>query len=197
MAWWPGRVGPGEEEEGAGASSGLDKVAGASDDASDDAGTGKVAGRGDGTGIDGDDAGGAGRTLRCRSEVSGPPSQVGPCHGTYTAEVVPLDFSARPVPAAKWDDLDPLEFERLRRLVGRSRGRADTALADCSDLDIARTLGLVRVDGREVCLLAGALRLFGREDALRRFVPTHEAALQIMRGRGEALEALPDHDLGM
>jgi ATP-dependent DNA helicase RecG len=40
------------------------------------------------------------------------------------------DFTSLEVPGASWDDLDPLEFERLRRLVRENRGRADASLSD-------------------------------------------------------------------
>ncbi|WP_322750200.1 MULTISPECIES: DNA glycosylase AlkZ-like family protein, partial [unclassified Frankia] len=82
----------------------------------------------------------------------------------------------------EWGDLEALEFDRLRRLVAESHGRGDAVLARLSDLDIAKALGVVRSDGDTVSVLAGALLLFGREDALRRFLPTHEAAFQVLRG---------------
>lgn len=34
----------------------------------------------------------------------------------------------------------------------------------------------------EAEITAGALLLFGRSEALRRFLPTHEAAFQVLRG---------------
>jgi hypothetical protein len=40
----------------------------------------------------------------------------------------------------------------------------------------------VHTDTDVVTVLAGALPLFGREEALRRFLPTHEAAFQVLRG---------------
>lgn len=52
-------------------------------------------------------------------------------------------------------------------------------LASLSDREIASALGLVRP---EADVTMGALLLFGRVHALRRLVPTHEAAFQVMRG---------------
>ncbi|WP_322778153.1 DNA glycosylase AlkZ-like family protein [Frankia sp. Cas4] len=92
------------------------------------------------------------------------------------------DYGALPIPQVGWGDLEALEFDRLRRLVAESHGRGDAVLARLSDLDIAKALGVVRSDGDTVSVLAGALLLFGREDALRRFLPTHEAAFQVLRG---------------
>lgn len=88
------------------------------------------------------------------------------------------DFATVPAKGAVWDDLDPLEFERVRRLVSESGGRADQVLASLSDREIARALG-TGSDESEVTI--GSLLLFGRPDSLRRFVPTHEAAFQVLR----------------
>lgn len=90
-----------------------------------------------------------------------------------------VDFASLPARGATWADLDPLEFERVRTLVGEAAGRADAVLADLPDVEIARALGMVRTDGE---VTNGALLLFGRPDALRRFIPTHEAAFQVLRG---------------
>jgi ATP-dependent DNA helicase RecG len=93
-----------------------------------------------------------------------------------------LDYSALPVPEASWSDLDPLEFERFRRLIRESAGYGDRVLADLDDHDIARALGLFESHGETTVICAGALLLFGREDAIGRYCPTHEAAFQALRG---------------
>lgn len=89
------------------------------------------------------------------------------------------DFARLPAYGATWDDLDPFEFERVRRLVADSGDRADRVLSSLSDQELIRALGL-DVPGCEVS--TGGLLLFGREDALRRHIPTHEAAFQVLRG---------------
>jgi ATP-dependent DNA helicase RecG len=90
-----------------------------------------------------------------------------------------VDWAAVRVGGASWEDLDPLEFERLRQLANSSGAGADGVLASLSDREIASALGLVRSDAD---VTAGALLLFGRTDALRRYLPTHEAAFQVLRG---------------
>jgi ATP-dependent DNA helicase RecG len=123
-----------------------------------------------------------------------------------------VDVTGRVVPGATWDDLDPVEFDRLRRLIGASRQQADQHLALLDNLPLARELGVVRVvpaeyaddeasswpaiaDGEQpaagdakaasaqgsarVEILLAGLLLFGRPEALRRFAPTHEAAIQV------------------
>jgi ATP-dependent DNA helicase RecG len=93
------------------------------------------------------------------------------------------DYAAVEVPEARWEDLDPLEFERLRRMIRESGARADAALAELADLEIARALGLVTASqAGDIVIRVGALLMFGREEALRRFVPTHEVAFQVVSG---------------
>lgn len=83
---------------------------------------------------------------------------------------------------ATWDDLDPLELERARRLVREGGPAADPILSHLSDIDMAKALGVaVDMDGVTVPL-TGALLLFGRTEALGRIVPTHEIAFQVLRG---------------
>ncbi|MPY97466.1 MAG: AAA family ATPase [Actinophytocola sp.] len=90
-----------------------------------------------------------------------------------------VDFASLPARGATWEDLDPLEFERVRRLVREAGSRADAVLADLPDLEIARALGVARNDDD---VTNGALLLFGRAESLRKFIPTHEAAFQVLRG---------------
>jgi len=93
-----------------------------------------------------------------------------------------LDPSAQIVSAARWGDLDPLEFERFRRSIRERRGRSDESLLDLPDLDLAKALGVVEANGAVRGVRLAALLLFGKEDALRSFAPNHEAAFQLLRG---------------
>jgi ATP-dependent DNA helicase RecG len=90
-----------------------------------------------------------------------------------------VDWATLRVGGAIWEDLDPLEFERVRRLAGASGAVADRVLATLSDREIANALGMTRSDA---AVTAGALLLFGRIDAIRKYLPTHEAAFQVLRG---------------
>ncbi len=93
-----------------------------------------------------------------------------------------LDPSAQIVAEARWEHLDLLEFERFRRSVRERRGRSDESLLDLPDLELAKALGVVEANGDVRGIRLAALLLFGKEDALRRFVPTHEVAFQVLRG---------------
>jgi ATP-dependent DNA helicase RecG len=97
-----------------------------------------------------------------------------------------LDYTALVVPEARWEDLDPLEIERVRRTIALNRGRADSALLDLSDAEIVRALGLgeggkERGDRVERVRVA-ALLMVGREESIKRYVPNHEVAFQVLRG---------------
>lgn len=93
-----------------------------------------------------------------------------------------LDRTAAIVPEARWEDLDPLEIERLRQTVAKNPARADASLLALPDEEIVKALGLgIGSDGVEQLRLA-ALLLLGREEALRRLVPTHEVAFQVLAG---------------
>lgn len=91
-----------------------------------------------------------------------------------------VDYAAIEEPGATLDDLDPAEFERLRRLVEQSG--APSALATLSDLDIGRALGVIDGHDDAPLIRRGALLLFGRAERLREFIPTHETAFQVLSG---------------
>ncbi len=106
-----------------------------------------------------------------------------PAHEMLAREVdrSAVDYATLPVRGATWADLDPLEIERVRRLVREGGPTADPVLATLADADIARALGVATdVDGAPVPLM-GALLLFGRIDALERAVPMHEVAFQVLQ----------------
>ncbi|MCS6844058.1 MAG: ATP-binding protein [Caldilineales bacterium] len=88
------------------------------------------------------------------------------------------DYTAQPVWNTSLEDLDPLEFERLRRLVRRYRG--DASLLDLDDRQLALALGLaVGVNGQVTPTVAGLL-LVGREQVLTAHLPAHEVAFQVL-----------------
>jgi ATP-dependent DNA helicase RecG len=93
-----------------------------------------------------------------------------------------IDPSAQIVTDLQWENLDPLEFERFRRSVRERRGRSDESLLDLTDLELAKALGVVNANGTVHGVRLAALLLFGKDDALRRFLPTHEFAFQALRG---------------
>ena len=93
-----------------------------------------------------------------------------------------LDYSALAVPDARWDDLDPLEFERFRRFIRESQGRGDASLVDLPDVELAKALGAIQANHAVSSVHALGLLLFGREESLRRLLPIHEVAFQVLSG---------------
>lgn len=89
------------------------------------------------------------------------------------------DTTAATVSGASFDELDPLEFVRLRRMIEEYRG--DATLLDLSDGELARALGLVTTVERELIPTIAGLLLVGKEAALRDRIPAHEVAFQVLR----------------
>ena len=109
------------------------------------------------------------------------------CRPLYSHEIISwradhgmTDPSALLMPEVTWDDFEPLEFSRLRRMVEENTG--DAVLLKLSDQEIAAALGLVsHQNGKPMITLAGLL-LVGKEAALHKFLPAHEVAFQVLRG---------------
>lgn len=90
------------------------------------------------------------------------------------------DPTALVIPDASWDDLDLVEFARLRRMVEENLG--DTTLLRLADQEIAGALGLVRTEGDVPRPTVAGLLLMGKESALKEHVPGHEVAFQVLHG---------------
>lgn len=93
-----------------------------------------------------------------------------------------LDYTALTLPEVSWSALDPLELERFRRSIRERHARSDEMLLDLPDLELAKALGAVEANGAVTSVRVLGLLLFGREEALRRHLPTHEVAFQVLRG---------------
>lgn len=90
------------------------------------------------------------------------------------------DLSSKPVGESCLEDLDPLERGRLRSIIQKQHGEKE--LLDLSDEELDGALGLTTVtEGSRRPTLTGLL-LLGKEDSLRRLIPTHEAAFQVLEG---------------
>ena len=127
-----------------------------------------------------------GRTLKRILNTKGEPE----CRPLYPSEINSWladrgqrDVSARVMTGTTWDDLDPLEFARLRRLLTEYRG--DTSLQNLTDLELARALNLVRGDDA-IPTLSGLL-IVGKEAVINEQIPTHEVAFQVLRGQDVAV----------
>lgn len=119
------------------------------------------------------------RTLNARGEPG--------CVPMTAHEIVSLgmltrgqDFAASRAMDADIEDLDPLEFDRFRRMC-RETG---DPYGELSDVDIIKALGLLPQSGG---ISLGAVLLFGREESLRRWVPGAEVLVHDIRA-GSAVQ---------
>ena len=124
-----------------------------------------------------------GRLQRRRMKIDGTPECVPLLPGdmvTRLGDLGALDVSAQPLPEAGLDALDPLERHRLRAALQRYTG--DRSLTGLEDAELDGALGITtRHEGR-VCPTVAGLLLLGTEAALRKWVPTHEVAFQVLEG---------------
>lgn len=90
------------------------------------------------------------------------------------------DPSAMPVIEVAVEELDPLQRLRIRNAIKKYGG--DQSLLPLADDELDGALGLVVNDsGRRIPTVAGLL-LLGSEIQLRRHLPAHEVAFQVLRG---------------
>lgn len=124
-----------------------------------------------------------GKIQRRRLKPNGEPENVPMYPYEITARLSSLsllDYSAQPVPDATYQDLDPVERERLRNIIRSYRG--EVALLELNDEELDKALQLVTIqDGAIVPTFCGML-LIGRKEALKRHMPTAEASIQVLVG---------------
>ncbi len=123
----------------------------------------------------------SGKTLRRRNRHDGSPETVPMYPHEFTSRLSDLsllDSSARVLDGATADDLDPSERNRLRAIIKAFRGEAAILELEDAELDLALQL-VKRIEGIEIPTLAGML-LIGREESLRRLVPTSGIAFQVL-----------------
>ena len=99
---------------------------------------------------------------------------------TRLSELSLLDFSAQPVPGAMYEDFDPLERERLRRILLAYNG--EKYLLELQDEELDKALQFVTtIENRIIPTYTGMLML-GRREKLREYMPTAEAGFLSLNG---------------
>lgn len=91
-----------------------------------------------------------------------------------------FDYSAQPVPDADYQDLDPVERERLRHIIRHYRG--ETALLELDDEELDKALRLAVQDGSQLVPTYAGLLLIGKAERMRMLMPTAESAVQVLEG---------------
>lgn len=97
-----------------------------------------------------------------------------------------LDYSSLCVPDAQYNDLDPVERERLRSII-RMNPQGEQNLLELDDEELDKALRLVADNNGQLTPTYCGMLLIGRTDSLRRCVPTAEAAFQVMNGTNVVL----------
>lgn len=99
---------------------------------------------------------------------------------TRLSELSLLDFSAQPVPGAQYQDLDPIERERLRSIIRSYNG--EKYLLELSDEELDKAMQfVVTMDDNLIPTYTGML-ILGRKEKLKELIPTAESAFIMMRG---------------
>lgn len=83
---------------------------------------------------------------------------------------------------ASLDDLDAVQFAKLRQTISRLHG--DQVVAELDDIEMLKALRLVESrDGGLSPTVAGLL-LVGKPEAIERFLPTHAVHFQVFDAQG-------------
>lgn len=125
----------------------------------------------------------SGKILRRRIKADGKPENV-PMYPTELAtrlsDLRLLDYSAMAIEEASLDCFDPLEVDRLRRLILAYDG--DKSLLDLVDEDLFKALGFVKEVGKKLSPTVAGILMLGKPSAIKRFVPTAATAFQVLDG---------------
>ncbi len=93
-----------------------------------------------------------------------------------------MDFSAQVIEGVSFDDLDQLEFERLKQAITRLRG--DRVLVELSNKEVAQALRLVESRDKHLIPNVAGLLLLGKTEILQATLPTHEICFHVLDSQG-------------
>jgi ATP-dependent DNA helicase RecG len=91
-----------------------------------------------------------------------------------------FDYSAQTLTQASWQDLSPLEFERIRQNIDK-RPLADKALLRLPDEELAKALKFVVTQDDKLIPTVTGILMASKEAKIEEFIPTHEAAFQVIQ----------------
>ena len=125
----------------------------------------------------------SGKIQRRRLKANGEPENV-PMYPYEIAgrlsDLSLFDYSAQPVPNGEYRDLDPVERERLRRIIRDYHGEG--ALLELDDEGLDKALHLAVQDSQKLVPTFAGLLMIGRADSLRTLLPSAETAIQVLTG---------------
>ena len=125
----------------------------------------------------------SGKIQRRRLKANGEPENV-PMYPYEIAgrlsDLSLFDYSAQPVPNGEYHDLDPVERERLRRIIRDYHGEG--ALLELDDEGLDKALHLAVQDSQKLVPTFAGLLMIGQVDSLRTLLPSAETAIQVLTG---------------
>ena len=125
----------------------------------------------------------SGKILRRRMKIDNKPENV-PMYPTEIAtrlsDLRLLDYSTMIVLEGSFADIDPLELERLRRIVLAYNG--DKALLELDDGELLKALGFTREQNGTVYPTIAGILMVGKVSSIEKFVPTGISSFQVLEG---------------
>ena len=125
----------------------------------------------------------SGKILRRRMKIDHTPENV-PMYPTEIAtrlsDLRLLDYSTMIVLEGSLADIDPLELERLRRIVLAYNG--DKALLELDDGELLKALGFTREQNGTIYPTIAGILMVGKVSSIEKFVPTGISSFQVLEG---------------
>ena len=125
----------------------------------------------------------SGKILRRRMKIDHTPENV-PMYPTEIAtrlsDLRLLDYSTMIVLEGSLADIDPLELERLRRIVLAYNG--DKALLELDDRELLKALGFTREQNGTIYPTIAGILMVGKVSSIEKFVPTGISSFQVLEG---------------
>lgn len=125
----------------------------------------------------------SGKILRRRLKADGSPENI-PMYpyeiNTRLSELSLLDFSAQTLAGAEYEDLDPNERIRLRKIIELRHG--DSTLLELNDEELDKALQLIKEENGKIIPTITGIILIGKEEKLKKLMPTAKAVFQVLDG---------------
>lgn len=125
----------------------------------------------------------SGKILRRRLKADGSPENI-PMYpyeiNTRLSELSLLDFSAQMLSGAEYEDLNPNERIRLRKIIELRHG--DSTLLELNDEELDKALQLIKEENGKIIPTITGMLLIGKEERLKELMPTAKAVFQVLDG---------------
>lgn len=125
----------------------------------------------------------SGKILRRRIKIDNTPENV-PMYPTEIAtrlsDLRLLDYSTMLVLEGSVTDFDPIELERLRRIILAYKG--DKALLELDDGELLKALGFTREQNDTVYPTIAGILMVGKISSIQKHVPTGLSSFQVLEG---------------